>query len=252
MAYLRAKKPEEAEAFLESVLEASPANAEALVLLGSVQASRNAADAATTSFRKAITSQPKNPVGYSALARLHISKGDLASAETLVRDGIAQVPGNFALRLMLAQILERKLDVEAAIREYDSLLKDFPDALIVINNLASLLSDHRTDQASLERAQALALRLKDGQAPHFRDTMGWISYLKGDYRQALSQLEQAAEALPSVALVRYHLGLTHAALNQKAKAEEHLLKAVELAQEGELKLKMQAALEKMKSTSTTP
>ncbi len=43
MAYLRAKKVAEAEAFLNSVLKANPANAEALVLLGTVQASRNAA-----------------------------------------------------------------------------------------------------------------------------------------------------------------------------------------------------------------
>jgi tetratricopeptide (TPR) repeat protein len=248
--YLHARKLAEADAFLDSVLKASPANAEAMVLLGSVQASRNATDAAQASFRKAIATQPENPVGYSALARLHMIKGDMAAAEKVAREGLAKISGNFALRLMLAGILERKPDIEAAIQEYDSLYKDFPDALIVINNLASLLSDHRTDPASLERAHALAQRLKDGQVPHFRDTVGWISYLKGDFRQALTQLEQAVRDLPSVALVRYHLGLTHAALHQKAKAEEYLSKAVELAQEGELKLKMQAALDKVKAAST--
>ncbi len=121
-----------------------------------------------------------------------------------------------------------------------------------MNNLASLLSDHRADKESLERAHQLALRLKDGQAPHFRDTTGWISYLRGDYRQALSQLEQAVEQLPSVALVRYHLGLTHAALGQKAEAQEQLLKAIELAPEGELRRKAQEALDKAKTAAAQP
>jgi tetratricopeptide (TPR) repeat protein len=249
MAYLRANKVAEAEAFLDSVLKASPANAQALVLLGSIQASRNAADEAVASFKKAIASQPQNAVGYAALAGFHLSRRDLAAAEEQIRAGLAKIPGQFALRLTLAGILEQKNDIEAAIGEYEALLKDYPDALIVVNNLASLLSDHRSDKESLDRAYELAQRLKDGQAPHFRDTTGWISYLRGDYRQALAQLEQAVADLPSIALVRYHLGLTHAALNQKAKAVEHLSKAVELAPEGEQRRKTQAALDKVKTAT---
>ena len=248
--YLRAKKFAEAETFLNSVLKASPANAEALVLLGSLQASRDAGDQAVASFRKAIESQPENPTGYTALARFHLGQNDLVAAETEVRAGLDKMPGQFALRLTLAGILEQKKDPEAAIGEYESLLRDYPDALVVVNNLASLLSDYRSDKDSLERAHALALRLQGGQAPHFRDTTGWIKYLKGDYRQALSHLEQAVQELPGVALVRYHLGLTHAALEQKAKAEEHLKKAIELSPEGEeLRSKAEEALAKVKTAA---
>jgi hypothetical protein len=41
----------------------------------------------------------------------------------------------------------RRSDYEAAIAEYEILLKQDPGSLIVANNLASLLSDRRTDKA---------------------------------------------------------------------------------------------------------
>ena len=53
-AYLEAKKIDQAEAFLQSVLKTSPDNAEALVLLGSVQLAKNQPDQAIKSFNAAI------------------------------------------------------------------------------------------------------------------------------------------------------------------------------------------------------
>ena len=93
----------------------------------------------------------------------------------------------------LAGLLEAKKDYEAAIAEYDALLKDQPGSLIVANNLASLLADYRTDKASLERANSLAVILKKSEIPQFKDTLGWVSYQRQDYRAALPLLEDAAE-----------------------------------------------------------
>ena len=42
---------------------------------------------------------------------------------------------------------------DAAISEYQGLLAKDPGSLIVANNLASLLADHRTDKASLDQAE---------------------------------------------------------------------------------------------------
>ena len=41
------------------------------------------------------------------------------------------------------------------------MLKQQPGSLVVINNLASLLADHRTDKASLEQAESLAAGLAE-------------------------------------------------------------------------------------------
>jgi len=66
-AYLRSGEPNEAEAFVRSVLRASPNNADAWVLLGALQAS-DSLDDAKASSTTAIDSQPDNPRGHAALA----------------------------------------------------------------------------------------------------------------------------------------------------------------------------------------
>ena len=47
-----------------------------------------------------------------------------------------------------------------------------PASLIVVNHLASMLLNHRTDADSLERAQALVVSLRQSQVPQFKDTLG--------------------------------------------------------------------------------
>src|SRR5262245_1584657 len=154
--YVRADKTDRAVAFLQSVLQKNPANAEAHVLLGSTQLVRNAPDQALTSFKHAIEQQPKSEVGYTALANLYIRQSNQAGALKVGPNGPREQPASFSLRLALAGLGELKGDYEAAISEYEQLLKLQPGSLIVANNLASLLSDYRTDAASLERAYTIA------------------------------------------------------------------------------------------------
>ena len=115
------------------------------------------------------------------------------------------------MRLTYAGVLEQKADYEAAIAEYEKLLKQDPGSLIVANNLASLLSDRRSDKASLERAYSVAAVLRKSQVPPFQDTLGWIEYLRGDYKSATGLLEEAALALPQRAIAQYHLGMSYVA-----------------------------------------
>ena len=97
-------------------------------------------------------------------------------------------PESSTLRLALAGILERNGDYDGAISEYETMLRSEPNSLIVANNLASLLADRRTDKASLERAQSLAAVLNKSPIPQFKDTLGWVSYLRGDYDAAIPLL----------------------------------------------------------------
>ena len=213
-ALLKANKKDQAIIFLKSVLVKNPDNANALVLLGSIQLSSGAADQALKSFLAAVKAQPKDTVGYRALADLYLNQKNYDEAIKVVRAGIQQQPDMMDLHMILANALERKGDYEAAISEYEFMLDKQPGNLIAANNLASLLLDHRTDKASLKRAQSLAAVLRKSQIPQFKDTLGWASYHQGDYRTAVSLSEEAAAALPDQAAVRYHLGMGYIAISQ--------------------------------------
>jgi tetratricopeptide (TPR) repeat protein len=248
-AFLKADKKDQAIIFLKSVLAKNPGNANALVLLGSIQLASGAADQALKGFLAAVKAQPKDTVGYQALADLYLSQKNYDEAIRVVRTGIQQQPDMLALRMILAEALERKGDYEAAISEYGFLFDKQPGNLIVANNLASLLLDHRTDHDSLKKAQSLAAALRKSQIPQFKDTLGWASYHQGDYRTAVSLSEEAAAALPDQAAVRYHLGMGYISISQLGRASEQFKKALELTPNEELAEKIRTALKQIALSS---
>jgi tetratricopeptide (TPR) repeat protein len=130
---------------------------------------------------------------------------------------------------MKAGELERAGDVEGAIAVYEALYAEDSSNVIVANNLASLITTHRTDPESLERAFAVARRLRGSDVPAFQDTYGWIEYRRGNLEEALADLEPAAAGLPNDALTQFHLGMTYAGLGRKEDAARVLTRAVELA-----------------------
>jgi tetratricopeptide (TPR) repeat protein len=242
-AYLQSQRIDRAESFLQSVLKTSPDNVEALVLLGSVQLAKQDQDQAIKNFKTAIERGPKQADGYVALARLYLSQKNSDEALKTIQAGLHEQPGNSTLRLTVAGILELRKDFEGAITEYEVLLKDQPGSLIVANNLAYLLATQRSDKASVERAYALALPLTGSPVPQFKGTLGWISYLRGDYRIATPLLEDAANGLPNAAVTHYHLGMGYIAVGQSEKALEQLKKASALEpNNADLNAKVQAAV----------
>jgi predicted Zn-dependent protease len=244
-AMVRTQQLERAATFLQSVLKHSPENIDAHILMGSVQLQKNAPKEALQSFQAAIELQPKQAAGYLALSGFYLREKNIDEAEKVVRTGLAQQPDNFPLHQTLAVALERKGDYEAAIAEYEVMLKQQPGSLIAANNLASLISEHRTDKANLEHAYSVAAILRKSQIPSFKDTLGWIEYLRGDYKTATGLLEEAAAALPDRALVQYHLGMSYVATGQTAKASEQFKKALALVSDSALQQKIRTAQEKV-------
>ena len=158
-----------------------------------------------------------------------------------VRAGLKELPDSFALQLTLASVFERLDKYEDAISQYEDLLKTSPASLIVANNLASLLADHRTDKASLDQAQTLAASLKNSPLPQFKDTLGWVDYREGDYKSAVPLLESAAGAMPNLALVHYHLGMSYLAAGDTDKANEQFKIALAQSPDHDLQEKIHAA-----------
>ena len=128
-----------------------------------------------------------------------------------------------------ASYLERAGDIDGAIEIYEELYEMVPNSPVVANNLASLITTYRDDEASLDRAYSIARRLRGTDVPPFADTYGWIAYRRGEFAVALEHLELAAAGLPQDALVQYHLGMTYLALERGEDALARLSRAVDLA-----------------------
>jgi tetratricopeptide (TPR) repeat protein len=248
-AYMRAKRADKAVALLRQTLKSDPSNAQAYVMLGAVQEATNQPDQALNSFKMAIEKQPKSFLGYQALARFYVSQHKIDQGQDVLRAGLKEQPDNAVLHLMWADILERKQDYSGAINEYESMLAKDPGSLVVANNLASLLADYRSDNDSLKRAQSLAERLRQSPVPQFKDTIGWIDYRTGNYKDAIPLLEQAATQLSNRADVHYHLGMAYIASGEPAKASAQLDLARKEATTDDLKTQIQNALKRITGKS---
>jgi len=242
-AYVKQGKPDKAAELLKQLSDKAPTNAQLLVFLGQAQLAQKKDQEAVQSFKQAITQQPKDPLGYTALADFYTRNKDYDSAGALLQTASAEIPGNMNIRLSSAGLKVLRGDNESAIVEYEEILKEQPNSQVAINNLVSLILDNRTDKQSIDRAVSLSERLRNSTLPQLQDTVGWAEYKRGDFKSAIATLEGVVEKAPNLAAARYHLGMSYAAAGQNDKALEQFKTALSLEPDGTtLKQRIQAAL----------
>jgi len=183
---------------------------------------------AEAGYRGIIAAAPEHAPAYRTLFTLLQAEGRTEEAEAVIDAGVAATR-NPELIFAKASLLELQEDFDGAIALYEQLYAENSASELVANNLASLLTSHRADPESLDRAFSIARRLRASNVPHFQDTYGWILTRRGDPRLALTYLEQAAPDLPDNPLAQYHLGMTYLALDRREEAREALERAVALA-----------------------
>lgn len=231
--YLRAGKVKEAQAFLQSVVAASPDNAGARVLQAQLALQGGNRDTARQGFEAALQRDPQNGAAYLGLVNVLAGENKLDEADQVLERALKEMPGDFGMRLARAGLMEQANKVDEAIALYEQLLKERPNADVVANNLASLLADFRSDAASHKRAHELAQRLRDTNIPQFKDTVGWTNHLVGKHGDAAKLLKDAASEIPDLPVVHYHLGMTELAQNNPAAARQSLQRALDMAAKGQ-------------------
>ena len=204
---------------------------------------------AETLYRGILEDHPDAAAVWSALRELKIDQEDMDAAQSVLNDALAQLPDDQNLLMMQASDYERTGQLDDAIDVYEKLYAIDSRTLVVANNLASLLTTHRTDEESLERAYALARRLKDTPVAAFQDTYGWVAYRLGNYDDALRYLTSAADALPQEPLVFYHLAKTYVALERNDDALQAYQTALDVSKSAEsaadLRTEVQAEIERL-------
>jgi cellulose synthase operon protein C len=252
-AYIKAKKFGEAEEYLKTLLLAEPQNAEARTLLGVVQFNAGQLDLAKLSFEAAIAMDPTKNIAYRALADFHLREGKPELAAQSLKNGLEKSPKDMDMRFALAALHERSGDVNSAINLYEEMLKDQPDSMIAANNYASLVSDFRTDAESLEKAARVANVLRGSPIAQFKDTLGWVLFLRGQHVEALELLKQSTADLPDMALTNYHLGRAYEANGDSTSAMASFERALKLATTDKERSLIETSINALKSkVSTTP
>lgn len=218
-----------AVSYAQELLAEAPDNESLRFALATAHTAAGDLEAAEDAYRRLVETNPERPRVWLELSRVLIRKGDLDASRQAIEGGLAAVPQSTDLLWAKASILEREQDIDGAIEIYEQLYQQNSGSVIIANNLASLLSTYRDDEADLERAWNIARRLRDADVPALQDTYGWIVYRRGNPEEALPYLQQAAEGLPDDPIVQAHLGTALAALERNEEALSAFQRAVELA-----------------------
>lgn len=134
-------------------------------------------------------------------------------------------PDDVAVRAAYAGALQEAGDLNAAVAEYQKLLRKRPDDVVVLNNLAWATQQLGRGNA-IEYAEK-AYRLAP-ENPAVIDTLGWLLVSQGEVGRGLPLLEEAVSKAPQLAEIHYHLGVALFRAGQKAKARAALERALEL------------------------
>jgi len=215
-----------AQARLERVL-ANDRHPYAHGLLGELLLTKGDLAGANAHLISATRINPKWSMPWFHLATIRIAEKRSSDVQAVLKQGLEGSPDSGELRLLLATSLTETGEIDQAIREYETILKKSPRAVLAANNLASLLVDRKGDPQSLERALTLSRDFeRNAPNPFFLDTLGWVHLKLGHRDEALRVMQLAIEKAPAHPVLNYHLGAAYAQSGRTKEAKTYLQKAL--------------------------
>jgi tetratricopeptide (TPR) repeat protein len=220
------KQPAKAASRIQAYLEKNPNSAQALAIRAKVRLAQQDTAGAEADLAKSIELDPKLEGSYLLLAQFYVTTNRAQQAVDKLQEFTKDKTDLPAL-MLLAMIQQRLKHFPEARDAYEKLVNAAPNSALALNNLAVLYAEQF---GQIDKAYDLAKRAKDA-APNeanIADTLGWITFRKGDYRNALPLLQESAAKLPDNPEIQYHLGLAHYMLGDEEAAKTVLQKAVQL------------------------
>lgn len=246
------KRPEESRKTLQEALDLKPDLVATQYMLGNLDINTARYDDASRMARQIQQQAPNSPLGWilegdTASARKHYPIAVTAyerayklqpSLETLMRlnaaliragratEGEAQLnawlknyPQDVKIRLYLAENLTSRGQYQAAAGQYLILNQQIPNNFLVLNNLASVLSEVK-DKRALSFAEQ-AYKLKPNH-PAVMDTLGWLLVQNGQATRGIKLLKEALSLAPDAADTHYHLAAALFKIGDRTRARSEL------------------------------
>lgn len=207
-------EPDKAREHVQNLLAENPEDAALRFLDATLDVAMDDPETAEHKYRSLLNDDAQQPAVWVALYRVLAANGKIQDAAELIDAGREALPDDPTLKWINAGLLESRGEVEAAIEIYEDMYARDSENPIIANNLASLLSTNTNDAETLERAFAIAKRLRSVRLAPYQDTYGWISYLRGDVQEAVKALEFAASGMAEDPVVQYHLAKAYLAADE--------------------------------------
>ncbi|MBN2160973.1 MAG: tetratricopeptide repeat protein [Spirochaetes bacterium] len=151
-------------------------------------------DSAIAYFNRATVKEPGNSRPYFFRGLISIWREDYATAERNIQRAISIDDKSETYYFYLAIVMEKRSKLGKAIESLEKAIRNDPRSARSYNYLGYLYADNniKIDESLILVRKALELEPGNGA---YTDSLGWVYYRKGDYRQALEKLLAAEELL---------------------------------------------------------
>ena len=195
---LKSGHQREAEKILAQLEASHPDSTVALELRGDMKVTDNQLSEALLVYEKAWSKEPSDSVGN----KIYRIKAKLSNEpEAFLRQWQQLMPNSESAAILQAIALQKASDENAAMAQYEKVLKINPRSLTAINNLAWLKFEEGKPGA-LELAQKGSELYPESAA--MLDTYGWILLQSGQKSEGRKVLEKAHKLAPDNEEIRKH------------------------------------------------
>ncbi len=183
-------------------------------------------DVAMKVLQESISAKTENPQTYFLLAQFHEDKKDLNKAIETINLAENKFPKN-AQVIFYKGTLQDKMNLkDQMISSMKKVLEIESDHVQAMNYLAFSWAEMNKELELAEKYARTAVAKEKNDA-FILDTLGWVLFKKGQFKEATEVLEKAHNLQPSVGIIAEHLGDLYTKVEKFEKARVYLLIAVE-------------------------
>lgn len=198
-------------------------------------------DSAITMIEKAIDLRPETAQFYPLYASYLDDTRQYEKAVKMLELATIKFPTSDQLHFFLGSMHDKVGNKPQTVVNMKKTLEINPDHVQALNYLAYTYAEmnENLEEAYGLAKQALALKPDDA---YIQDTVGWVYYKRGQYREAVQVLEAAYKVKSDESVIAEHLGDAYYKLKLIAKAKDMYKRAVKLETNAENVKKIEAKI----------
>ncbi len=203
-------------------------------------------DLAMTVLKESINSKSENAQSYFLLAQFHEDKKEYSKALETLNLAENKFPKNAQVIFYKGTIQDKMNMKQQMVQSMKKVLEYEADHTQAMNYLAFSWAEMNTELDQAEKYARLAVK-KEKDDAFIMDTLGWVLYKKGQYKEAAEVLEKAHTLQPSVAIISEHLGDIYSKIQKFEKALSFFNQAVEGESDPEKRKDIQQKISQVKA-----
>ncbi len=233
IAYEESRKYDEAIAEYQKLIAVEPQNTKPYLSLGYLYIQLDLYEEAVDIYHSLMEVAPPIAEYYVYLSRALILMQDKSGAMTTLKEGLELFPDNDDLHFNIAVLYEEDDNFDEMVRHLSRAIEVNPEHADAMNFLGYSYAERGV---KLDEALALvteSLNLKPGNG-YITDSLGWVYYKLGRYRDARITLNNALSIVSSDPVIYEHLGDVNLASSKKDDAVKSWTQSLEVLDKSDM------------------